>query len=491
MIDSANITMEDEKTFFDIQFYLELFVEYIITIRDARYAKDEKVKKMSFKELFEKYVFPKYDYLNNSNPVDIFNSMISVFNQISGLYMISLAHDEMLKKIDDKYLKQIEDTLNGMFINENYCNQFSNRQKIVYLRNAISHTENGKLYKALLNGTIEVKLDAAPSKDKTLKPFHIIVSTYDLHKIADHLYKGVYVYYVPSEDVTKDNLFYKTNDEIIDILKSACYYKGYTRFDTKKELIEKVRKLIHPHPDEYTEAEQLRDSKELIENKIIDNIVFKYDDDQIKAFLSCVDRIRNLGFIESETIDPFDFVLRISNHSIYPNPGIHLEEMRMLYKYTNEELCNPNNSIDLLDKKMDEYAAKNPKDYITDMDIFILFSEYQTMTAMALYQYYVFGHMLTSERTIDIEGKIYDIERIRDSFIHGTWFSYYDKKGLKEFYKDFKYVLYDCDNGQKNEGKWNWKSPIIPFSELMKVSGEVINLKIAEHNKKYSHQNKI
>ena len=115
--------------------------------------------------------------------------------------------------------------------------------------------------------------------------------------------------------------------------------------------MKKERKLIHPHPDEYTEAEQLRNSKVLLENKIIDNIVFKYDDDQIKAFLSCVDRIRNLGFIESETIDPFDFVLRISNHSIYPNPGIHLEEMRMLYKYTNEELCNPNNSIDLLDKK--------------------------------------------------------------------------------------------------------------------------------------------
>ena len=68
MIDPANITKEDEKLFFDIQFYLELYVEYIMTIRDARYEKDEKFKKISFKELFEKYVFPKYDYLKKMLP---------------------------------------------------------------------------------------------------------------------------------------------------------------------------------------------------------------------------------------------------------------------------------------------------------------------------------------------------------------------------------------------------------------------------------------
>ena len=486
MIDLANITKEDEKLFFDIQFYLELYVEYIMTIRDARYEHDEKFKKMSFKELFEKYVFPKYEYLKNSNPSDIFNSMISVFNQISGFYMLSLSNDEMLKKVDDGYLKKIEDTLNDMFIDKTYCNQFDNRQKIVYLRNAISHTENGRLYKALPDGTIEVKLDAVPSKDKTLKPFHIIVSTYDLHKIANHLYHGAYEYFIPSADVIKDDLFYKSRDEIIDILKNACYYKAYTRFDTKKELIEKVRKSFQVHPDKYTEEDQLRDLRKLVENEVIDNKSFKYDDNQIRAFLSCVERIRNLGFKESETVDPFDFVLRISNHSIYPNPAIHLEEMRMLYDYTNKELCNPNNSIEILDKKMDEYAAKDPNAYITDMDIFVLFSEFQSMTAIALYQYYVFGHMLTNERIIDLDGKTYDIGRMRDSFIHGTWFSYYDKTVLNEFYKDFKYVLYDCDNGQKNEGKWNWKSPVMSFSELMKVSNKVVDLKINEYDSKRS-----
>ena len=487
MIDPANITQEDEKLFFDIRFYLDLYVEYIMTIRDARYEQNEKIKKMSFKELFEKYVFTKYDYLTNSNPVDIFNSMISVFNQISSFYMLSLANDEMLKKVDDGYLKKIEDTLNGMFIDKTYCNQFDNRQKITYLRNAISHTENGRLYKALPNGTIEVKLDAVPSKDKTLKSFHIIANTYDLHKIADHLYKGVYEYFIPSADVIKDNLFYKSKNEIIDILRNACYFKGYTRFDTKRELIEKVRKSFQVHPDEYTEEEQLRDLSALIENGIIDNKSFKYDDEQIKAFISCIERIRNLGFKESETIDPFDFVMRISNHSIYPNPAIHLEEMRMLYIYTNEELCNPNNSLETIDKKMDEYAANDPRAYITDRDIFAIFPEFQCMTAIALYQYYVFGHMLTNERTIDLDGKTYDIDRIRDSFVHGTWFSYYDKTGLEEFYKEFNYVLYDCNNGQKNEGRWTWKSPVMPFLELMKVSGQVVNLKIDEYNSKHSH----
>jgi len=486
MIDSANISKEEEKLFFDIQFYLGLYVEYIMTIREARTEQDNGFRTMSFKELFKKYVFPKYnDYLKNSNPDEIFYSMISAFNLISGFYMLSLANDEMLKKVDDKYLNGIKDILNSMFIDKTDCDQFDNRQKITYLRNAISHTENGRLYKALLDGTIEVKLDAVPSKDKTLKPFHIKVSTYVLHKIANYLYRGGFEYFIPSAGVIKDDLYSKSRNEIIETLRSACYYKGYTRFNTKREVVEKIKKSFYVHPDEYTEEEQLSDLRMLVENGIIENKVFKYDDDQINAFLSCVDRIRNLGFKESETIDPFDLVMRISNHSIYPSPAIHLEEMRLLYNYTNEELCNLNNSIEILDKKMAEYVEKDPNAYITDKDIFIIFSEFQTMTAIALYQYYVFGHMLTTERIIDLDGKTYDIERMRDTFIHGTWFSYYASSGINEFYKDFKYVLYDCDNGQKNEGKWNWKSPVMSFSELMKISNYLVNLKIGGYNKKY------
>lgn len=484
MINSEDITELDEKLFFDIRFYLELYVEYIMTIRDAVF--DEKLRGISFKELFEKYVVPKFDYIKNQNPDMIFKSMISAFNQISGFYMLSLANDEMLKKIDDKYLKNIEDTLNNIFIDKMYCNQFDNRQKITYLRNAISHAEKGRLYKAMPNGTVEVKLDAVPSRDKTLKPFHVIVSSYDFHKIADHLYHGVYEFFIQSADVVEENLFYKSNEEIKNILRNACYYKGYTRFDTKKEILDKIRKSLHPHPNNYTEADQLGDFRELVYNGVVDNKVFKYDDNQIDAFLSCIARIRNLGFKESETTDPFDLAIRVSNHSMYPSPAIHLEEMRMLYNYTNQELCDPNNSINNIRKKTLKYVNEDHNAYISDKDIYMMFPEFQCMTALSLYQYYIFGHMITSQKKVVLRENTYDIERIRNSFVHGTWFSYYDRTGIEEFYKDFKFALYDCSNGQKNEGKWNWTSPIMSFSELMHISAQIVNTRIDEYNKGHS-----
>lgn len=483
MFNTEDITEFDEKLFLDIRFYLELYAKYVMTIRDARF--DKNLESLSFKELFSRHVFPKFEYIKNQNPDSIFISMISVFNLISGFYMLSLANDEMLKKIDDKYLKKIENILNNIFIDKSYANQFNNRQKIAYIRNAISHTENGKLYKILPKGNIEIKLDAVPSCDKTLKPFHIIINSRDLHMIADHLFNGVYEFFIQSADFFRENLFYKSQTEIKNIINNAHYYKGYTRFDTKKEIVEKIRRSLHPHPDTYTEADQLRDFRELVYNGIVDNKIFKYDDNQVEAFLSCVTRIQNLGLKESDNVDPFDIVVRMSNHSMYPNPAIHLQEMRFLYDYTNKELRNPNNSSLILFKKKIKDVEEDPNSYMTDKDIYFLFPDFYCMSAIALYYYYVFGHMNTSRKVEELQGKTYDLEKIRNSFIHGTWFSYYNRTGIREFYRDFRFALYDCNNGQKNEGNWNWKSPIMTFSEINSLSTYIANIKIDEYNNKY------
>ena len=486
MIDSTNITKEEERYFLDVRSYLQLFFDYIMTIYEIKCESNQVKKGMNFISIFEKYVISKYDGFKNSDPVYVFNNMIGVFSLISGFYKLSLANDEMLKKIDDSYLKKIEDILNGMFVDKTYCNQFDNRQKIIYLRNAISHFENGRLYKILQNGDVEVKLDAVPSKDKSLKPFHVIFSIDDCHSIANHLYNGVYLYFIPSANIIKSNLYYKQSEEIANIFKEGFYYKGYTRFETKKELVEKVRKSFHPNPNNYTEKEQIRDLRGLVEKGIIDNKMFKYDDNQIQAFLSCIKRIHGLGLKEGPFCDPFDLAMRISDYNMYPHPACRLEEMRMLCKYTGLKIGNQKKSIKIIEKEWSEHVLKNPLAYMTGEDIFTIFPEFHAMTTMALYFYYVFGHMLTNERTITLDGKIYDLERIRNSFVHGTWFSYYDKNRLKDFYKDFKYALYDCNNGQKNEGKWNWKSPVMSFQEILKLSNKVVMMKTEEYEKKHS-----
>lgn len=484
MIDVNNITRDEEIFYYYISLYIRMYVDYVITIRDVQYDKDQSLRKKPFRELFEKYVFSHYkEYFGARNPKKVFKSMIYVFDLISGFYMLSLANDEMLKKVGDDYLKGISDTLNASFVDKSYCNQFDDRQKIEYIRNAISHPEKGRLYKALLNGTIEVKLDRAKAKDKSEKPFHINISCYDIHEIVHYLINGGYEYFIPSADVIKKNLFYMSDSGIKRVLQNAHYYKAYTRFNTDEEIVKKIELAFHTHPDKYTETEQLKDLRSLVENGIVDGKTFKYDDKQIDAFISCINRIRNLGFRESEDIDPFDFVMRISNYSIYPHPAIRMEEMRMLRNYTINELSNLNNSMEKANQKFIENSQIDPQAYITNNDIFLMFPEFQVMTAIALYYYYIFVHMRPRQRDLNINGTIYDVERIRNSFTHGTFFSYYDEKGSSNFYEDFKYALYDCKDGQKNEGKWTWESPVMSHSELLEISSFVSNLKVDEYKK--------
>ena len=471
---------EEKLLFFDIRFYLELYVDYINNIWNTRLENDNSKRTMSFLELFEKHIMSKHDDLKEYNPEAVFKTMIMIFNLVSGFYMLSLANDEMLKKIDDAYLKKIEGVLKGIFVDKSYCNQFDNRQIVVYLRNALSHTENGKLYKALNARTIEIKLDHVPSKNKTPMPFHVVVSTRDIHIIANHLRRGVYTYLIPTKNFTRSNLYDKSQKEIADTLANASYYKGYTRFDTNKELIEKVKNSFHANPDTYTEEEQSNDLLKLVEDGIIDNKSFKYDNEQIAAFLACNSRIHELGFKESALIDPFDFVLRISDFSMYPHPVWRLEEMRMLVGRTISDYGDPYNTIEKVEKKLNEYAMSDPLAYMTNKDIFEMFPEFQILAAQGLYYYYVFGHMLPSERLIVLNDKTYDLDRIRDSFIHGTWFSYYDRNGSLDFLNNFKYSLYDCNNGQKNEGNWNWKSSIMPYQELRELSDKVVEMKEQE-----------
>ena len=58
-----------------------------------------------------------------------------------------------------------------------------------------------------------------------------------IYIIANHLYRGVYTYFIPTKDFTSSNLYNKSQEEIVATLANASYYKGYTRFDTNKELI--------------------------------------------------------------------------------------------------------------------------------------------------------------------------------------------------------------------------------------------------------------
>ena len=206
MINDNNMTEEEKEFNYYIYLYLAMYVDYITIVEKTRFGRNNILQSYSFKELFEKFVYVNYrQFFGARNPKNVFKSMISVFYLVSGLYMLTLAHDEMLKKVGDDYLNQISDILNNSFVDKSYCTQFDDRQKIKYIRNAISHFENGRLYKALLNGTIEIKLDKAKAKDKSEKPFHIICKStryrIECPETRIQIFKCVLISYVMSAHI--------------------------------------------------------------------------------------------------------------------------------------------------------------------------------------------------------------------------------------------------------------------------------------------------
>ena len=378
------------------------------------------------------------------------------FLLVASMNLFSLIKDEYLSIINNNELDNIDFDFRKIFVDQSMCNRFSKKKIILYIRNALSHSNHNVLYKILDDNRIEIKLE------KTNPPFHVIVSTSDLLKISDeilnktHYFSKIIVTPLDKVDIYSDNLkeelknikinrvfvsksiigdnesFYKNVFRDIGV----SYFKGLIHggLDSSNYSIVPQNGAIFNIYEYDLNNEQI----ETIYNQIRTDIESGYSKDDINARLDAIVRqLIPFGISNEEYIEGLIYIVK---------------------KYMNNWSFSLKKIFDL---GLDDVITDKRK-FLNNNDFSLINRSEKIITSLAVLSYYMFANY---DYTDDYkEDK--DLEKIRNSFVHGRWSIYYENQ-------EKMFMLYDCENGIENENNYNW-SLKISFDEIVAKINKLI-----------------
>lgn len=272
----------------------EKLIDYSVLISKMHSFKNKKIK-----ELYKEVLNERGASLENINNDCLV--MLRVYQIISFLKYFSYYEETFFNSIDDskldftKYKKSVND--GGIFVEGNGSN-FSNKQIILFIRNAFNHNNDPKHSKFNIskNGRfIEFHLrDVRSEKEKISKPndkkeFYIKISYENFLEMFDIVTKNIESAFVSfyidgdSIDYTKPNLFdnavvkrlylpKKTDLFIIDELNKISCEKS----STKLEQIAKAKSLLQLNEEEYIKDFPLDEFQKKDLNKLFQNLDFSF-----------------------------------------------------------------------------------------------------------------------------------------------------------------------------------------------------------------------
>lgn len=405
---------------------------------------------------------PTIIFLNNLTIVDI-----RVYMFISKLRYLSYYEDAFLDLInnDDINLDNLKDKI---FIDKNTQNKFSNKQIIKFIRNAFSHSDNGKeLYKISLNGRyLEINL-------KHVKPceFHIKMELLDLEELIDKI-KNTNFYLSMFEDNKLKRYYLKdkiTKEDSLNLNHYLEKNKFYYESDYSKSVLEYYKYTNKTY--EIKEYDIMLEQHNIL-NKY-NNLIQKSIDNSSKNKEEIFDFLEILKSYELSKIIPLNAEkLSMKEDVIF---FAKLISEYSYYTFTDLENEFPNTGFNVVyNKPLNEIEEKIYNNIGNNPSRLFLFqgSSLVIDTYMEYISYYIMN--ISEEEIIKIGNKNYPKENIRNSLAHGRWFID-DENNI---------ILCDTKNGKYNDYNFHWIEKI-KLIDLLSVTyqKQLINQKIKKLRK--------
>lgn len=374
---------------------------------------------------------------------DYYFDMISIYEFFLLNQKYSFMSDKLLDFLLEDKLLTI-DVPKNIFINQNDSNKFSKKKIIKYIRNAINHNDHDDrelytIYKDMGKLKIEILL-----KNVKPIPFHIEISIHDYINLMSGIRSAnkldLTSYKVSSEiDFLNPNL----SEELGKIIYRRYYYKHKIEKQDSNKFSEMVKENqisneLNDYLDEldisYTDykltpAQKLKILEDYEKLKIISG----YSGDLLMEYI--VPNVIPIGISKNNLLSLSLAIADYYAKSCEKSLLDVIEDARKLCINKNDK----NNPLyDNNDFKRNSYLYFRTLDLDANINIIL-----------SIYYRYLFDTLITDD-IVEINGKNYLREKIRNSFVHGRWFN-----GINGCFK-----LFDCDNGDKNELNYNWKASI-------------------------------
>ena len=378
---------------------------------------------------------------------------------VSSINLFSLIKDEFLSMINNDELNKLKFDFTSIFVNPEEANKFSRKQTVNYMRNALNHSNENDLYKIIDNNKIEIKLE------KTNPEFHVIISSEDLYNLSMEIINYTNYFYkftilgLDKIDINSISLY--SDLQNLKIERICTNGKKIDGFDF--EVYNKVLRELTP-----SEFELLKEGKlklDFNEHKNINEIEYnykRYDLNlfQIDTIYYLIQRIKASNLFDLSNKNEVKGLLEYCVRQILPFGMANAESINGSIHFCNSIMDNWNNS---LNKAFRMYENKNFLN--DDIKWTILNRDENLVNSIMIYCFYIFSNY-GKDNYVTIGNKVYNISKMRNSFVHGRWMVYFerDKKEI---------MLYDSYNGINNEVKYNWLQKV-STDELILISRYLI-----------------
>ncbi|MBR4830443.1 MAG: hypothetical protein IKZ96_01580 [Bacilli bacterium] len=418
----------------------------------------------SVKELFDKYVIENgICYYNTES--EYYDVMRRTFTAYNIFRYYSIIEDFLLNR-DDFISNNDLNGLESSFTIIEAPHDLINKKLIQYIRNAFNHnSDDVERFKMSANGrNFEINLrDTRTQKEKdngvSPKPVRIKFNFGSLLKTIDKMSEKRQNTLYLSFDIPEDFDFNTDDlDNELDKIKFVHYY--FPR---------KMDSSVTNRFDQLNDTKDL-DEKELFErsdevnayaSQINPPTVFNLDNDQKKCLKDMIEKFRIR--IQPTKIEKYSHVCGYMFYflsKVIPVPGLKITDIEQQIFLCGNYLLDTNLTYKEILNRLIKVVRNDPKpDYYDEIDCNIHDS---LVNKGGSYPYRFLENMIDgsftrlmpaitfvdafvthyyNESTIEIDGQIYDREKIRNSFVHQRW--YIDK--------DYNICMYDADPRNIND----------------------------------------
>lgn len=444
---TINLTKINTFTKEDIIFYLDNYISLMIA--------SMKNPECDFKKLNRNIMKHKYgqQFMNDS----IYYNTIMIYKFLLLKQIYSYKYDAVYDDLKEEKIKNIN-LPNNIFVNPNDENKFSKKQIIKFIRNAINHNDTDRELYHIVQSENKLLLDIHLLNTKPI-PFHVQISIEDFINLEKIMIGSEYN---PDMTVTlhKTRINYK-NPNFYEELNKIVIRRYNFEKNTKNVLSTVKSLLVNGRIDKNKLSEittSAYDYKDY-ELSISQKTKIEQDIDVLctKFKIQLNDKI--LGYLVNN-------VTQFGSSKLY---GLWLDFLFCDYYLGKDKMClldfqkdviNYANGIDLKNNYLN-----NKINDISNFD-FMLYRAWDWdqlfINSYNILLTYLFDTYIQSNQ-ININEKIIDKEKIRNSLVHGRFYI----GGFN------KYKFFDSQNGRKNESNINWQETI-KLEDLLLFTNSII-----------------
>ena len=422
-------------------------------------------------DIFIKYMQNNDKY--NANFV-YYSNMIKIHNLYDNLTLLSIIKDEDFEDIDanDKEMSEKDKTyglsfLKNCFINPTDSTRFKKHHIFNYVRNAVFHNDINELYKVSSNGeNIYINL-----KMTNPIPFKFKINVFDIYNMMTYI--SSYTHNAPTfmiknqKDINIESLKKNHNRRMRELNKLVLTRIKLTDKITKNkgEIINELqqnntlfsstnaRNILNKYSNTQDyENPFSKNQKDLYSKKI--EFFLEHLDINFKYYVAPILYNYMQGGIYKYNYYVYDSIIS-ELYLIYSNNSIASIKLDLLKDFdtifNKKSILNKDTIFNYINKNID--YSKSVILYTLDNDI------REDMNDAALFTYAMCS--LNNQNTITIDGKMYEVEHIRNAFTHGRWIC--NRVGVNKYYS-----LYDDEDMLIEPNSATWQATF-NYEELLKL----------------------